>query len=160
MLNSARNQSHWGEEDSSQSETGTIASVWNPLSEIISFQIAYPTVRHLDEKQASKYEFDFDDEDDDFLLITIDGIYKQIYIGRDIPINYNNCSLSVQPLVEEIKEDMQYYLEWIYFARFISYRLYVIVDYMIIYKYLVWKFQFEFSKIPLKMVKCAYYIVQ
>ena len=114
----------------------------------------------MDEKQASKYEFDFDDEDDDFLLITIDGIYKQIYIGRDIPINYNHCSLSVQPLVEEIKEDMQYYLEWIYFARFISYRLYVIVDYMIIYKYLVWKFQFEFSKIPLKMVKCAYYIVQ
>ena len=99
----------------------------------------------MDEKQASKYEFDFDDEDDDFLLITIDGIYKQIYIGRDIPINYNNCSLSVQPLVEEIKEDMQYYLEWIYFARFISYRLYVI-DYMIIYKYLVWKFQFEFLK--------------
>merc|ERR1712137_360016 len=46
-----------------------------------------------------------------FLLITIDGIYKQIYIGRDISINYNNCSLSVQPLVEEIKEDMQYYLE-------------------------------------------------
>ena len=71
----------------------------------------YPSVRHLDEKQASKYEFDFDDEDDDFLLITIDGIYKQIYIGRDIPINYNNCSLSVQPLIEEIKEDMQYYLE-------------------------------------------------
>ena len=81
----------------------------------------YPSVRHLDEKQASKYEFDFDDEDDDFLLITIDGIYKQIYIGRDIPINYNNCSLSVQPLIEEIKEDMQYYLEWIYFARIISF---------------------------------------
>ena len=92
----------------------------------------YPSARHLDEKQASKYEFDFDDEDDDFLLITIDGIYKQIYIGRDIPINYNNCSLSVQPLIEEIKEDMQYYLEWIYFARFIS--------------------RSNFQKIPLMMV--------
>jgi len=79
--------------------------------EVIDFMADKTYYIHLDEKQASKYEFDFDDEDDDFLLITIDGIYKQIYIGRDIPINYNNCSLSVQPLIEEIKEDMQYYLE-------------------------------------------------
>ena len=42
----------------------------------------------MNEKLADKYEYSFDDDDDDFILITMDGIYKQIYIGRDIPVSF------------------------------------------------------------------------
>ena len=64
-----------------------------------------------DEREAEKYEFDFEDDDDDYILITLDGIYKQVYIGRDIPICFEKSSLSVQPLVAEIVDDIQYFLE-------------------------------------------------
>ena len=64
-----------------------------------------------DEKKANKYEYDWNDDDDDFILISLDGIYKQIYIGRDMPIEYGKSRLSVQPIISEIVEDFQYYLE-------------------------------------------------
>ena len=101
--------------------------------EVIDFLSDKTYYIHLDEKQAEKYEFDFDDDDDDFLLLSLDGIYKvsysknffqfffgfffeiffqQIYVGRDMPIDYQHCALSTQPIIQEIKEDFQYYLEW------------------------------------------------
>ena len=64
-----------------------------------------------DEKVANKYEFDFEDDDDDYILITLDGIYKQIYVGRDMPICFEKSKSSMQPLVSEVVEDMQYFLE-------------------------------------------------
>jgi hypothetical protein len=64
-----------------------------------------------DEKKANKYEYDWNDDDDDFILISLDGIYKQIYIGRDMPIEYGKSRLSVQPIISEVVEDFQYYLE-------------------------------------------------
>ena len=65
----------------------------------------------MSEKLAGKYDYSFDDDDDDFVLISLDGIYKQIYIGRDIPVNFEKFSLSTQPLLAEIEEDFTYYLE-------------------------------------------------
>jgi len=79
--------------------------------EVVDFMSDKTYYIHLDEKQAEHYEFDFDDEEDDYLLISLDGIYKQIYVGRDMPIDYEHCARSTQPLIREIKEDFQYYLE-------------------------------------------------
>ena len=45
--------------------------------EVIDFVSDKTYYIHLDEKQANKYEFDFDDEEDDFILISLDGIYKE-----------------------------------------------------------------------------------
>ena len=44
-------------------------------------------------------------------LLTIDGLEKQIYIGTDIPIQAGNLSYSLQPLIFDIVEDLQYLLE-------------------------------------------------
>merc|ERR1711957_683580 len=74
--------------------------------EVIDFLVDKTYFIHLDEKAAEKYEFDFEDEDDDYILITLDGVYKQLYIGRDIPICFEKSNLSVQPIVAEIVEDM------------------------------------------------------
>jgi len=79
--------------------------------EVIDFMIDKTYFIHLDEKVANKYEFDFEDDDDDYILITLDGIYKQIYVGRDMPICFEKSKSSMQPLVSEVVEDMQYFLE-------------------------------------------------
>lgn len=79
--------------------------------EVIDFMIDKTYFIHLDEKAANKYEFDFEDDDDDYILLTLDGVYKQVYVGRDMPLLHEHCSLSVQPVVSEIVEDFQYYLE-------------------------------------------------
>merc|ERR1711990_412049 len=79
--------------------------------EVVDFMVDKTYYIHMNEKLASKYDYSFDDDDDDFVLISLDGIYKQIYIGRDIPVNFEKFSLSTQPLIEEIQEDFTYYLE-------------------------------------------------
>ena len=48
--------------------------------EVIDFVSDKTYYIHLDEKQANKYEFDFDDEEDDFILISLDGIYKEQWL--------------------------------------------------------------------------------
>ncbi|CAG5102475.1 Oidioi.mRNA.OKI2018_I69.chr1.g319.t1.cds [Oikopleura dioica] len=81
------------------------------ILEVIDYMVDKTYFIHLDEKKADKYEYDWNDDDDDFILISLDGIYKQIYIGRDMPIEYGRTSLSLQPIISEVVEDFQYYLE-------------------------------------------------
>ena len=51
------------------------------------------------------------EEEDDFILLAIDGLDKQIYIGHDIPISYGNLSFTMQPMIHDIVDDLKYLLE-------------------------------------------------
>jgi len=65
---------------------------------------------HLEEKLSNSYRYYIDDEDY-YILVTLDGIDKQIYIGNDIPISYGNLSFTIQPLIYDIVDELKYFLE-------------------------------------------------
>ena len=48
----------------------------------------------------TKYFYSID-PDDDNLILSLDGIYKQIYVGFDIPLDGNILS-SMQPVINDI----------------------------------------------------------
>ena len=49
----------------------------------------------------TKYFYSID-ADDDSLILGLDGIYKQIYVGLDIPLLDGNILLSKQPVINDI----------------------------------------------------------
>ena len=69
-----------------------------------------PYYVHLEEKSSNSYKY-YIEEEDDFLLLTISGLEKQIYIGMDIPIGHGNLSYTLQPIVADIVEDIQFLIE-------------------------------------------------
>lgn len=48
----------------------------------------------------AKYFYSID-PDDDNLILSLDGIYKQIYVGFDIPLD-GNILMSMQPVINDI----------------------------------------------------------
>jgi len=78
--------------------------------ELIDFMCGIPYYVHLEEKSSNSYKY-YIEEEGDFLLLSIAGLEKQIYIGMDIPIGHGNLSYTLQPMVADIVEDIQFLIE-------------------------------------------------
>jgi hypothetical protein len=64
---------------------------------------------NLEEKNSNKYQY-FIEEDDDYVLVTVAGLEKQIYVGMDIPIYYGNITHTMQPMIFDIVDDLKFLL--------------------------------------------------